>query len=200
MTEEEEVVSFKQKLAFGCKVKKIPNHTKMGMQQFHTITLRTKGAGSLLKLTWDSHKSDQSILVADIEDVIVDNTKTNSGDRGKYFTIRTKQRHLHLVASSAKESFWFIKGFHGLIEEASEKRSSKKLKELDLNSNYYRESTVDSDLANELFASSEGGSDHEEELLEKGDIDEIIKNVELTGEVRLTRGKSLTKDELQSVR
>jgi len=42
LTEEEETVSFKQKLAFGIKIKKIPNNAKLGMQTFHTITLRTK--------------------------------------------------------------------------------------------------------------------------------------------------------------
>ena len=41
--EDQEIVIFKQKLAFGCKVKKIPNSTKMGMQQLHEITLRIKG-------------------------------------------------------------------------------------------------------------------------------------------------------------
>jgi len=180
----------------------------MGMQQSHSITLRTKGSGSLLSLTWDSNKSNKatsSILVNDILDVSVDSKKGGKHDRGKFFTIHAEGRDLHLVASSAKEAFWFIKGFHGLLEEVEDKRSSKKLKQFgnprgDRESTFDR--TLDSDLANELFADdfTESTPSSQDNQMSPSDLSAIIKNVELTGEVKLTRGLSLTKDQLGEVR
>ena len=87
-------------------------------------------SGSLLKLTWDSHRGDSSILAIDILGASIDNTKKSS-NRGKHFTIHTTHRKLRLVAGSSKEALWFVTGFKGLISEVQNMQIRRRTGERD---------------------------------------------------------------------
>ncbi|GMH80194.1 hypothetical protein TrST_g7788 [Triparma strigata] len=193
LTNQQETTEFKQKMIFGIQVIKVPTSmTSLSPAvKSKEITLRLKGSGKDLSVSWESKKADE-ILVRDIIDIKTEGTgksarrmSNKAVDKGKYFTITTDKRELTLMAKSTREAFWFVKGFDGLIKEAQTAGKKKK-----------RASKVDLDLAAELW------DDDDEEInpvVEDSDLQEILHDVELVGEVRLKRGKTLSNKQLVQI-
>ncbi|GMH77112.1 hypothetical protein TrLO_g9107 [Triparma laevis f. longispina] len=190
LTHQQETTEFKQKMIFGIQVIKVPTSiTSLSPSvKSKSITLRLKGGGKDICVSWESKKADE-ILVRDIIDIKTEGTgksqrrmSNKAADKGKYFTITTDKRELTLMAKSTREAFWFVKGFSGLIKEAQTACSKKK-----------RFSKIDMDLAAELWDSSDSEINEE---VEDSDLKEIIHDVETLGEVRLKRGKTLSNKQL----
>ncbi|GMI10360.1 hypothetical protein TrRE_jg6693 [Triparma retinervis] len=185
LTNEQETTNFKQKMIFGIVVKKIPH---LPTAQSKDVTLRLVGSGRDLQVTWGS-KKDGAIKVIDIVDVMAsDKLSKKHSDKGKCFTITTSKRTLNLMAGNQKQCFWFIRGFDGLMKDAKTAGSRMKKK---------RESIIDEDLAAELFG--DDGEDGGKEVVDDEDLIQIIKNVEIDGEVKLKRGKTLSDRQLLQI-
>jgi hypothetical protein len=129
--------------------------------------------------------------VCDISAVRADDSKgKKSSDNGRILTIATETYNrdgsvvtnkdaLVLKAASTRQAFWLIKGFHLLMKE-SQGAGTRNVDRA--------ASVVDMDLAAELFDSDDDVSPE----VADADIAAIVKNVEVTGEVKLRRGKNLS--------
>jgi len=202
LTSHEEVTLFKQKLVFGVKLKKINQHHTVGSvtsgSHSKEVTLRLHGSGSGLAITWDSKKNEE-IGVKEIAAVRADDSNKwgkKKGDVGRILTIATPgcKDRLVLKAKSTRECFWMIRGLSMLMNEAKESvGETYSHRNNGGRGNSRAASVVDMDLAAELFDSD---SDEDAHDVLDSDIANLIKNVEMTGEVKLRHGKNLSDKQL----
>ena len=188
LTCEQETTVFKQKMIFGLSLKKAPSSFSP-TAQVKSVTVRLEGSERDLRLTWGS-KKEGAIFVREIVDVKAhdSNNFKRAADRGKYIKVCAIDRELNLIASSTEQAFWFIKGLVGLMNETSSTAGMKRGKKKE-------DVMVDADLASELF----GDDCDEPSFVDDSDLVDILKNVELNGEVRLRGGKTISDIQLEQI-